>query len=116
MSSYAETARERNKARALFLELSALGLQLHVNEDLHDATGYRVTVTGVRSLGQTHADRVRRLVEANKPGLLRVLMVLIGRWDPDVLAIQREGADLSALEAAWLPMLSVASWGNTGAS
>jgi hypothetical protein len=48
-----------------------------------------VTITGVRSLDQTHADRIRRLVEANKLGLLRVLF---GRWDPDALAIQREGA------------------------
>ena len=88
MSSYAEMAHERKNARALVLELRALELQLHVKEDLRDATGYRVTITGVRSLDQTHADRIRRLVEANKPGLLRVLF---GRWDPDALAIQREG-------------------------
>jgi hypothetical protein len=94
MSSNAEMARERKKARALFLELRTLGLQLHVNEDLRDATGYRVTVTGVHLLGQTHADRIRRLVEANKPGLLRILF---GRWDPDVLAIQGEGATTRAL-------------------
>ena len=46
-------------------------------------------VAGLHSLSETHADRIRRLVEESKPGLLRVLF---GRWDPDVVAIQREGA------------------------
>jgi hypothetical protein len=89
MSSYAEMARERKKARALYLELRALELELYAKEDSNDATGYSVRVAGLHSLPETHADQIRRRVEASKPGLLRVLL---GRWDPDVVAIQREGA------------------------
>ncbi len=88
MASYAELARERKKARSLYLELRALGLELYAKEDSRDATGYRVRVAGLHSLPETRADRIRRRVEQSKPGLLRVLF---GRWDPDVLAIHREG-------------------------
>ena len=88
MTSYAEAAQERKKARSLYLELRALELELHAKQDNRDATGYRVRVAGLHSLPMTHAERIRRRVEASKPGLLRVLF---GRWDPDVLAIQREG-------------------------
>jgi hypothetical protein len=89
MASYAEMAQERKKARSLYLELRALGPELYVKEDSRDATGYRMGVAGLHSLPETHAERIRRRVEASKPGLLRVLF---GRWDPDVVAIQREGA------------------------
>jgi hypothetical protein len=89
MPSYAEMAQERKKARSLYLELRALGLELCAKEGPHDATGYRVRVAGLHSLTEAHADLIRRRVEASKPGLLRVLF---GRWGPDVLAIQREGA------------------------
>jgi len=89
MPIYAEMAQERKKARPLYLELRALGLELYANEDSRDATGYRVRVAGLHSLPETHADRIRRRVEASKPGLLRVLF---GRWGPDILAIQKEGA------------------------
>jgi hypothetical protein len=88
MTSYAEMARERKRARPLYLELRALGLEPRVKEDLHDATGYRVRVADLHSLSEDHTERIMRRVEASKPGLLRVLF---GRWDPDVLAIQREG-------------------------
>jgi hypothetical protein len=33
MTSYAEMARERKKARSLYLELRALGLELYAKED-----------------------------------------------------------------------------------
>ncbi len=89
MPSYAEMARERKKARSLYLELRALELELYAKEDPHDATGYRVRVAGLHSLPEIHAGQIRRRVEASKPGLLRILF---GRWDPDLLAIQREGA------------------------
>ncbi len=92
MTSYAEMARERKKARPLYLELRALGLELYAKEDPHDATRYRVRVVVLHSLPETHAERIRRRVEESKPGLLRVLF---GRWDPDLLAIQREGATTS---------------------
>ncbi len=88
MSSYAEIAWERKKARVLYLELKALGLELHVKEDPRDAKGYRLSMTGTRSLSQTHAGRLRRRVQECKPGLLRVLL---GRWDADLTAVRREG-------------------------
>ncbi len=88
MTSYAEMARERKKASSLYLELRALGLELYAKEDGLDATGYGVRVAGLHSLPETHAERIRRRVEASKLGLLRLLF---GRWDPDVLAIRREG-------------------------
>ena len=81
-------ARERKKARSLYLELRALELELHAKQDNRDATGYRVRVAGLHSLPMTHAERIRRRVEASKPGLLRVLF---GRWDPDIVAVQQEG-------------------------
>jgi hypothetical protein len=82
-------ARERKRARPLYLELRALRLEPCAKEDPRDATGYRVRVAGLHSLPETHAERIRRRVEASKPRLLRILF---GRWDPDVVAIQREGA------------------------
>ena len=48
-------------------------------------------VAGLHSLPMTHADRIRRRVEAGELGLLRVLF---GRWDPEILVIQREGNEL----------------------
>jgi hypothetical protein len=89
MTCYTEMAQERKKARTLYLELRALGLELCAKQDPHEATGYRVRVAGLHSLSETHAERIRRRVEESKPDLLRVLF---GRWDPDVVAIQREGA------------------------
>ena len=90
--SHAQMARERKKAaRSLYLELRALDLELYAKEDPRDATGYRVKVAGLHYLSETHAERIRRRVEANKLGLLRVLF---GRWDPDILAIQREGNEV----------------------
>ena len=89
MASYAEMARERKKARSLYLELRALGLEPCAKEDPRDVTGYRVRVAGLHSLPETYAERIRQRVEPSKPGLLKVLF---GRWDPEFVAIQREGA------------------------
>jgi hypothetical protein len=88
MTSYAEMARERKRARPLYLELRALGLEPCAKEDPHDATGYRVRVAGLHLLSEVHAERIRRRVEESKPGLLRLLFL---RWDPDLVAVQREG-------------------------
>jgi hypothetical protein len=73
MTSYAEMARERKKARPLFLELSALDLKLHIEEDRADLTGYRIAITGICSLSPAHADRLRLRVEDSKLELLKVL-------------------------------------------
>jgi hypothetical protein len=88
MTSYAEMARERKRARPLYLELRALGLEPCAKEDLGDATGYRVRVAGLHPLSGAHAERIRRRVEESKPGLLRLLF---SRWDSDLVAVQREG-------------------------
>ena len=88
MTSYAEMARERKKARTLYLELRALGLEPYAKEDPRDITGYRVRVAGLHALSEAHAERIRRRVEESKPGLLRLLF---SRWDPDLVAVQREG-------------------------
>ena len=87
MTSYAEMARERKKARSLYLELKALGLNLQAKEDPHDATGYRVRVAGLHSLSETLADRIWRRVAASKMGLLRLL---VSQRDPDLVAVQRD--------------------------
>ena len=59
MTSYAEMARERKKARSLYLELRALGLELYAKEDPYDATGYRVRVVGlhIATGGPRRADK-----------------------------------------------------------
>lgn len=88
MTSYAEMARERKKARSLYLELSALGLKLYVKEDHADKTGYRVAITELLSLNQAHADQMRRRIEDSKLGLLKVLWA---RWDADLEAVRHEG-------------------------
>ena len=88
MTSYAEIARERKRARPLYLELRALGLEPCAKEDPRDVTGYRVRVAGLHSLSDTDAERIRQQVEESKPGILRLLF---SRWDPDLVAVQREG-------------------------
>ena len=72
----------------MYMELRALGLEPCAKEDPRDATGYRVRVAGLHSLSEADAERIRRRVEESKLGLLRILF---GRWNPDVVAIQREG-------------------------
>ena len=57
MTSYAEMARERKKARSLYLELRALGLEPCAKEDPRDSTRYRVRVAGLYSLSEAHAER-----------------------------------------------------------
>ena len=90
MTSYAEMARERKRARPLCLGLRALGLGLRVREEAADPTGYEVAIIGACSLSQAHADQLRRRVEESKTGLLRVLWA---RWGSDLEAIRYEGAE-----------------------
>jgi hypothetical protein len=84
MSSYVEMARERKRARVLFLELRAEGSELLAQESPEDPTGYVVGIEGP-DCGEGLLERIK----ANKPGLLKILL---NRWDPDLEAIQREGA------------------------
>lgn len=90
MSSYAEMARERRRARAFYLELRALGLDVRVEEVPEEPSCCRVVVGGLRSLSPAHAERVVRCVRGNEAGLARI--ILSGPWNPDLEAIRREGS------------------------
>lgn len=89
MSTYSDMARERRRARSLYLELRALGLDVRVEEVPEDPLCYRVIVGGLRSLSPAHADRIVRCVRGNETGLVQVLLC---RWDPDLHAVRREGS------------------------
>lgn len=89
MSTYAEMDRERRRARCLYLELRALGLELWVEEDSDEPPCYRIVVGGLRSLSPAHANRVVQRVRGNEAGLARIL--LSSRWNPDLAAIRQEG-------------------------
>lgn len=88
MSSYAEMSRYRKQARALYLELRALGLEVRAEDDTSGLANYRIVVGGLSSLSPVHADHLMRRVEANELGLARVLLE---RWNPDLHAVRTEG-------------------------
>lgn len=89
MSAYSDMARERRRARPLYLEFRALGLEVSVEEVPGEPLCYRVVVGGLRSLSPAHADRVVRSVRSNQVGLVQVILC---RRDPDLHAIRREGS------------------------
>jgi hypothetical protein len=91
MSTYAEMARRRKQARALYLKLRALGLKVGAERDPDGPAGYRIVVGGLWSLNPDHADRLVRLVRDNEAGLVEILR---SEWDPDLAAIRREGSSL----------------------
>lgn len=76
-------------ARALYLELRALGLELWV-EDAPDGgpLDYGIAVGGMRSLSEARARRLARRIRQNEDELVRVLL---DRRDPDLDAVRREG-------------------------
>ena len=82
---YEEMARERKRARALYLELRSLGVKLWVEEEDEDSTGYTI---GARHPASGVPESMAKHIRANKPGLLKVLL---SRWDPDLQAIRQEG-------------------------
>ncbi len=88
MRSYADIARERKRARHLYLELRALGLDVWVEEDAGDPTGYRIVVEGSESVPRSRIERLVPRVRENKAGLMKVLLF---RYDPDLQAVRREG-------------------------
>lgn len=88
--NYADISWRRKKALPLFLELCALGLELGAEEVPNDSTGYAIEVKGLKSLSPAHADRVRRSIADNMPGLVRILM--LGKWDEDLRAIREEAS------------------------
>jgi hypothetical protein len=73
MSSYAEIARRRRQAHALYLKLWVLGLDVYVERCAAEVVGRRVVVEGLKSLNPAHADRLMRLVQDNEAGLLEIL-------------------------------------------
>ncbi len=89
MSSYAEMLQRRRQARALYLKLRALGLDVRAERCADGAVGRRVVVEGLRSLNPDHADRLMRLVRDNEVGLLEIIS---DERDPDPMAIRREGS------------------------
>ncbi len=88
MSSYREMYRRREQARALYLELRALGLEVRAEDDTNGSANYRIVVGGLSSLSPVHADRLMRRVEDNELGLAKVLLE---RWNPDLHAVRTEG-------------------------
>lgn len=86
MSTYADMARERKRARPLYLELRALDIEVRAEGDDDCPAGCRILVSGLRSLSETHADRVKRHVLDNEAGLTKVLL---DWWDPDLEAIRQ---------------------------
>lgn len=83
MSEYVGTA------RSLYLELRALGLRLHVEDDPDGVSlDYELVVDGLRSLPDANARSARQCIRRNKEGLI---LLLLDRRDPDLDAVRREG-------------------------
>ncbi len=89
MSSYNEMDRHRKRARALYLELRALGIEICVEGDGDCATGYRIVVGDFKSLSPVHADAIKRRVIENETGLAEIIL---SRYDPNLHAVRREGS------------------------
>lgn len=90
MTSYAEIAHHRKRARPFYLELCALGLEVYAEGDADDPVCFRVVVSGLKSLSEAHADQVIQRVRDNEAGLAEVLP---GRWVSDLEAIRKEGGE-----------------------
>jgi hypothetical protein len=70
----ADLARHRKRARPLYLELRALGVELDIEEFPGDPQEYRILVGGLKSLSSAHADRLKRRILENEAGLAKVLL------------------------------------------
>jgi hypothetical protein len=76
-------------ARALYLELRALGLKLWVEDDPDGGPlDYGIALDGLRSLPEARARSVRRRIRESEDELVRVLL---DRRDPDLDAVRKEG-------------------------
>ncbi len=87
MSTYDEIAHRRKQARALYLKLWSLGLDVRAERCAVGAVGRRVVVEGLRSLNPEHADRLVRLVRDNEAGLLEIIS---DEWSSDLAANRPE--------------------------
>lgn len=72
MSYALEDARRRKRARPLYLELHAMGLELVASVDAGGE--WCLEVEGLNSLSPAHADRVRARGQEHERGLLWALM------------------------------------------
>lgn len=76
-------------ARALYLELRALGLAVRVVDDPKGGPlDYGIALDGLSSLPQERAGSVIQRVLENEEGLVRVLL---DRRDADLEAVRRKG-------------------------
>ena len=76
-------------ARSLYLELRALGLELWVADDPDGGPlDYGIEAAGLHKLSGARAKEVRRRIERNEEGLVRVIL---DHRDPDLFAIRAEG-------------------------
>ena len=91
MSTYDETVHRRKQARALYLKLWFLGLEVRAERCAAGAVGRTVAVEGLRSLNPDHADRLMRLVRDNEAGLLELIS---NEQGSDLAANRPEGTGL----------------------
>lgn len=88
MSDYAELARRRKEADALYLKIRSLGLQAYTEFDAQQPAGFKVVVEDLKSLNPDHADRLMRMARDNEAALAEVLpkrrpcLRLIGQEGP----------------------------------
>ena len=76
-------------ARSLYLELRAMGLEVWVGDDPDGGPlDYGIEATGLHELSGAHSREVRRRIERNEEGLVRVIL---DHRDPDLHAIRAEG-------------------------
>ncbi len=76
-------------ARALYLELRALRLEVRLEDDPDgDALDFRVALGGLHRLSETHAQSVRQRVMESEEGLVQLIL---DQRDPDMNAVLREG-------------------------
>ncbi len=76
-------------ARALYLELRALRLEVRAEDDPDgDILDFRIVIGGLHTLPESHARRIKQRVRDNEEGLVH--LVLDGS-DQDLDAIRREG-------------------------
>lgn len=76
-------------ARSLYLELRALGLELWVEDDPDGGPlDYGIEAAGLHQLSGARAKEVRRRIERNEEGLVRLLL---NNRDLDIRAVRAEG-------------------------
>lgn len=73
MTNYAEIARRRKEAGAIYRKIRSLGLQAYTEFDAQQPAGFKVVVEGLKSLNPDHADRLMRMVRDNEAALAEVL-------------------------------------------